>query len=280
MRRAAHALCVGLLTIAAVLALAGCQRKVELQLAADVRQASEIESALGAAGIEVERRSQKAGVMLYVARAELSRAVHRLREAGLLRPSRASVDEVLGKRGIAQTPLEERVRRIHVIERELEATLMDIDGVVTARVRIVPPERHAPGAPMSLASASVLVTHRAGVDLTPLMPAIARLVKHGAPGLAGEDDRRIAVVLVPEPANTPAQAVLTAGDPAAGDPAAGDPAAGDPAGIIAAGSVVGRSALGLIPWVLSSAAIGYFLDRLRRRVLGRRSNGGKNGNEP
>jgi type III secretion protein J len=269
MRRAAHALCVCLLTIAAGLALAGCQRKVELQLAADVRQASEIESALGAAGIEVERRSQKAGVMLYVARPELSRAVNRLREAGLLRPSRASVDEVLGKRGIAQTPLEERVRRIHVIERELEATLMDIDGVVTARVRIVPPERHAPGAPMALASASVLVTHRAGVDLTPLMPAIASLVKHGAPGLAGEDDRRIAVVLVPEPANTPAQAVLTAGDPAAGDPAA----------IITAGSVVGRSALGLIPWVLSSAAIGYFLDRLRRRVLGRRSHGGKDGSE-
>lgn len=269
MRRGAHALSVCLLTAAAVLALAGCQRKVELQLAADVRQASEVESALGAAGIEVERRSQKGGVMLYVARTELSRAVHRLREAGLLRPSRASVDEVLGKRGIAQTPLEEGLRRVHAIERELEATLMDIDGVVSARVRIVPPERPAPGAPLAMASASVLVTHRASVDLTPLMPAIASLVKNGAPGLAGEDDRRIAVVLVPEPTPPPAPAV-----PAAGEPAAGDPAAG-----MTAGSAVGRSALGLIPWVLSSAAIGYWLDRLRRRVLGRRSNGGKNGGE-
>ena len=266
MRHGAHALCVCLLLIPSVLGLGGCQRKVELQLAADVRQASEIEATLGAHGIEVERQSQKAGVMLYVARAELSLAVHRLREAGLLRPNRASVDQVLGKRGIAQTPLEERIRRVHAIERELEATLMDIDGVVSARVRIVPPERPAPGAPLAMASASVLVTHRAGVDLTPLMPAIASLVKHGAPGLAGEDDRRIAVVLVPEPASAHVQAGSAAGAPAAS---------------MTAGSAVGRSATRVIPWVLSSAAIGYligyFLDRLRRRVLGRHSNGGTNG---
>jgi type III secretion protein J len=262
MRRKAHATWVCLPLIAAVLALSGCQRTVELQLAADVRQASEIEAALGADGIEVERKSQKGGVMLYVARSALPRAMHRLREAGLLRPSRASVDDVLGKRGIAQTPLDERIRRVHAIERELEATLMNIDGVVTARVRIVPPERPAPGAPLALASASVLVTHRAGVDMSPLMPGIARLVKNGAPGLAGEDDRRVAVMLVPEQPIARAQAA---------------PATG----------VVGRSTPHLIALVCGSAAVGYFFDRLRRRAVGRRapkrtasarhSDGGSNG---
>jgi type III secretion protein J len=248
MRREARAVSVCLPLIAAVLGLSGCQRKVELHLAADVRQASEIEAVLGPDGIEVERKVQKAGVMLHVARAELPRAMQRLREAGLLRPSRASVDAVLGKRGIAQTPLEERLRRVHAIERELEATLMEIDGVVTARVRIVPPERPAPGAPLASASASVLVTHRAGVDLSPLMPAIASLVKNGAPGLAGEDDRRIAVVLVPEQPVATAQAV-----PAAGAPAAGAPAAGP----------IERSAR-LVPWIFGSIAIGYWFDRLMR----------------
>jgi type III secretion protein J len=246
MRREARALWVCLPLFVAVLGLSGCQRKVELQLAADVRQASEIESTLAADGIEVERRSQKGGVMLYVARSALPNAMHRLREAGLLRPSRASVDEVLGKRGIAQTPLEERVRRVHAIERELEATLMEIDGVVAARVRIVPPERPAPGAPLARASASVLVTHRAGVDLSPLMPGIASLVKNGAPGLAGEDDRRIAVMLVPE---QPVAAALAG------------PADG-----------ADRSALRLVPWICGSVAIGYFCDRLRRRALQRRPN--------
>lgn len=237
----------------AVACLVGCGRKVALQHAADVRQASEIAAVLGARGIEVERKPEKAGVMLYVGEADFPQAMQALREAGLLRPSRQSVDEALGKRGIAPTPLEERQRHIHVVERDLEAALMDIDGVTAARVRVVPPERPAPGAPLMRASASVLVKHRAGVDLSPLLPGIAKLVKNGAPGLAGEDDRRVTVLLVPEQSSAavPADSGGNATDP---------------------------FRLPSLPVVAGSAALGFLAHALLCRVAWRRPKQGKDSN--
>lgn len=249
MRRRAGAALNGLLMVVAIVALSGCERKVQLHLASDVRKASEIEAVLGSHGIDVERKAEKTGVMLYVADLEIPRAMRALHEVGLLRPDRPSVDEALGKRGIAPTPLEERARRIHSIERELEATLMDIDGVTAARVRVVPSERPSPGAPLAPASASVLLKHRAGVDLAPLMPGIARLVKNGAPGLAGEDDRRITVLLVPEQPVAPAGAVVRKG--------------------------AARPTAWWVALVCAAVALGYFGERLRRRVSRLRTTGGK-----
>ncbi|WP_206952678.1 hypothetical protein [Trinickia acidisoli] len=232
--------------VVAVLGLSGCERKVELELAPDVRKASEIAAVLGTHGIEVERKAEKSGVMLSVAHADFFRAMRALREAGLLRPDRPSIDEKLGKRGVAPSPAEERARRVHAIERGLEETLMDIDGVIAARVRIVPSERPAPGAPLASASAAVLVKHRADVDLSSLVPGIASLVKNGTPGLAGADDHRVAVLLVPE-----------------------QPIANAPA--VAADRAIDRSASRLVALACGSMAFGYFADRLLRRVRWRAS---------
>jgi type III secretion protein J len=96
------------------------------------------------------------------------------------------------------TPLEERARYVHALEREIESTVLDIDGVVAARARVVPQQRFAPGAPLMSPSASLLIKHRRDVDLSALVPGIVQLVKNGVPGLAAEDDSRVAVVLVPE----------------------------------------------------------------------------------
>lgn len=234
-------LCLPLM--AAVVGLSGCDRKVELQHAPDARTASDITAALSEHGIVVERRQDKSGLMLSVSESEFQKAMQALRAAGLLRAARPGIDEALGKRGIAPTPLEERARRGYAIERQLETTLMEIDGVVAARVSVVPPERPAPGAPLAPASASVFIKHRADVDLSPLVPGIAKLVKNGVPGLAVEDDRHVAVMLLPEPR----------------------PAA--PRGAAAATGVshggVG-TALGMMFLVCGSAAMGYFADRLLR----------------
>ncbi len=250
-RRAAPARLPSILAwLVAALMLSGCERKIQLQLAPDVRKASEIAAALSTHGIEVERTPEKSGVMLSVASSDFSRAMSVLREAGLLRAHGPSADEALGKRGFAPTPLEERTRRIHGIERELEATLMDIDGVIAARVRVVPSERPAPGAPLAPASASVFVKHRAGFDLSPLLPGMARLVKHAVPGLAGEDDRRVVVLLVPE---QPVDVVPRA---------------------LPSSATVGDSVPRLAMLMCGSMALGYFADRLLRRVRRRSSKRG------
>ena len=62
-------------------------------------------------------------------------------------------------------------------------------------VRLPPPWSPAPLLP---ASASLLIKHRPDIDLTGLVPGLVRLVKNSVPGLAGEDDRHVAVVLVKE----------------------------------------------------------------------------------
>lgn len=227
--------------IVAALTLSGCERKIDLQWVSDVGKASEMAAVLGARGIEVDRKAEKSGVMLSVAGSDLPRAMHALREAGLLRPARSTIDEALGKRGIAPTPPEALARRIHAIERDLETTIMEIDGVVAARVRIVPPERPAPGLPLTAASASVFVKHRADVDLSPLVPGIASLVKNGAPGLAGVDDRRVAVLLVPD------------------QPLVHVPAA-------SGGGNVDLATSRLIALAVGGMALGYMAERLVRRV--------------
>jgi len=257
---ARRAVAAALPLIAVVVALSGCEQKVELQLAPDARRASEIAAALASQGIVVARKPEKSGVMLSVESADFPRAMRALREAGLLRSVRPNVDEAFGKRGIAPTQLEERARHIHAIERELESTLMEIDGVLAARVSVVPPERPAPGASLASASASVLVKHSADVDLSPLVPGIARLVKNGVPGLAAEDDRHVTVMLVPEQRAPIADIALPAGS---------------------AGPSV-RTSWQLTLLVAGSMAVGLFIDRglqrLRRRAVGRSmDNGAGNG---
>lgn len=227
--------------IVAVLGLSGCERKVQLQWVPDARRASEIAALLAGQGIIVERKLEKSGVMLSVVDSDLPRSIGALREAGFLRAVRPSADEALGKRGIVPTPSEERARQIHAIERELEATLMEIDGIVAARVSVVLSERPAPGAPLAPASASVLVKHRADIDLSPLVPGIASLVKNGVPGLAAQDDRHVSVMLLPEQRIAPAAI-----------------------GPTTTGSV--HRALWLTWFACAGAAIGYFADRVVRRL--------------
>ena len=117
-------------------------------------------------------------------------------------------DAFTGK-GLLPSPLEERTRYVHALEAALESVILDIDGVVSVRARVVPPERPSPGAPLVPASASLLIKHRPDIDLTGLLPGLVRLVKNGVPGLAGEDDRHVAVMLVKE--REPAAAAVRAG---------------------------------------------------------------------
>jgi type III secretion protein J len=182
----------------AVLALCACTPHIDLQIASDMQSANEMEAVLRQRAIAVERRQVKEGVVLSVADADFGRAVTALREAGLPRQPRPRLGDTLGKKGAMSTPLEERARYVHALEREIESTVLDIDGVVAARARVVPQQRFAPGAPLTPASASLLIKHRRDVDLSGLVPGIVQLVKNGVPGLAAEDDSRVAVVLVPE----------------------------------------------------------------------------------
>jgi type III secretion protein J len=187
--------------------LAGCAKNVTLQASLHDTDANEIVLALTAAGIVVAKHQDKTGVSLQVAEADIPRATAVMQAAGLPRRNRSNLGgrnrsnlgEVFKKQGMISSPMEERIRYLHGLSEELEATLQQFDNVVAARVHVVLPERIAPGEPIQPSSAAVFIKYRMP------MPRVRRLVASSIPGLVGEDGRsKVTVVMTPAEAPPPA----------------------------------------------------------------------------
>ncbi|BAP46084.1 type III secretion inner membrane ring lipoprotein SctJ [Pseudomonas sp. 21LCFQ02] len=183
--------------LSVVLALAGCGDRMELHRDLTEQDANEIMAELADKNISAYKRLDKSSVSVLVAAQDISRAVRALEAVGLPRRSRSSLGEVFRKEGVISSPLEERARYIYALSQELEQTLSQIDGVVVARVHVVLPERIAPGEPVQPASAAVFIKHRDGMEPDSVLPRIRRMVASSIPGMAGADDKKLAVVFVP-----------------------------------------------------------------------------------
>lgn len=187
--------CVRLLQ-AALLAslLAGCGQRVELMTAIAEPEANEIMAALQNAGIPVDKKPGKDGLVgIGIPADQVGRAVDLLREKGLPRERFAGMGQMFKKEGLISSPLEERARYLHALSQELGATLSQIDGVTLARVHVVLPERTLPGEAPVPSSAAVFIKHQDGYNMDTVQPLVRRLVSHSIPGLAPE---RVSIVLV------------------------------------------------------------------------------------
>ncbi|NIM41994.1 MAG: EscJ/YscJ/HrcJ family type III secretion inner membrane ring protein [Xanthomonadales bacterium] len=181
--------------MACVVLLAACGQHVALFNNMSERDANEVLAALDRAGIGAEKQPGKDGaVNLMVAQTDVARAVAHLDREGLPRERRASMGDVFRKEGLISSPLEERARYLWALSQELSETLAQIDGVLTARVHVVLPERSTGGEPGLPSSAAVFVKHRREVDLQPNLPELKRLVSSSIPGLSVE---KVNVVLMP-----------------------------------------------------------------------------------
>ncbi|AKU22901.1 type III secretion inner membrane ring lipoprotein SctJ [Massilia sp. MB5] len=184
--------------------LSGCGKVVVLQASLQDVDANEVVQALTAQGIQVEKRQEKTGVSLTVKEDDLSRATSAMQAAGLPRRNRSNLGEVFKKQGMISSPMEERVRYIHGLSEELEATLQLFDRVLSARVHVVLPERIAPGEAIQPSSAAVFIRYRAPLDEDAVTPRVRRLVSSSIPGLSGEDGRsKVSVVMTPAEAAPP-----------------------------------------------------------------------------
>lgn len=178
-----------------LLVLAACGQEVALFNNMSERDANEVLAALDRAGISASKQAGKDGaVNLLVAQSDVARAVDRLDSEGLPRERRASMGDVFRKEGLISSPLEERARYLWALSQELSETLAQIDGVLTARVHVVLPERSTGGEPGLPSSAAVFVKHRKEVDLTGHLPELKRLVASSIPGLSIE---KVNVVMMP-----------------------------------------------------------------------------------
>ena len=177
-----------LLPVLALATLMGCTQ--QLFGALDESSANQVVGALRSEGISAEK--SRAGDDLWkvsVADDEFGRAVQLLKRRNLPPQRFDGLGQVFKKESLVSTPTEERARLIHAMSQELERSLMEMDGVLVARVHPVIPPYDPLNPKKQPTSASVLVKHRPGADVAARESMIRALVAHGIEGLAYDDVR-------------------------------------------------------------------------------------------
>jgi type III secretion protein J len=172
--------------------LTGCDR-TPLYSDLNEAQANEVQAALLSANIDAQKTSvaKSKGWAVSVDHQQIPRAVAVLTASGLPRPPMQSLGDVFPKEGFVSSPLEERARYVFALSQEVQQTLMQLDGVVDARVHIAMPERNVLDDKPQSASASVVVIERPGAALEARETDIKAIVTDGIEGL--RDVNRVTV---------------------------------------------------------------------------------------
>lgn len=180
-----------------LLGLTGCDSATSpLHRGLSETEANRLVSFLDRYEITAGKKVERDGVTVFVASAELARAARLSSRAGLPRADYKSFGAIFPKDGLISSPLEERARMTFAVSQQIEAMLADIDGVVSARVNVVIPERRN-GRFSETPSAAVLIRHLDGLETDMLTNKIRRLVASSVPGLVDADPRQISISFVP-----------------------------------------------------------------------------------
>jgi type III secretion protein J len=182
---------------AIVFLLSACSQ--QLFGALDEGAANQVVSALRNEGISADK-SRASDVLwkVSVPDDEFARAVQVLKRRNLPPQPFDGLGRVFRKDSLVSTPTEERARLIHAMSQELERSLMEMDGILVARVHpVIPP--HDPLNPKKIGtSASVLIKYRPGSDIAGREAMIRALVASGVEGLSYEDVRVLLVAAEPQ----------------------------------------------------------------------------------
>ena len=176
------------------LTLAACGARVDLMGNIPEDEANDVLSALLKENISAEKTAGKEGMVgVRVNADQVGRSLEILRANGLPRERFAGMGQVFKKDGLISSPVEERARYIYALSQELGNTLSKIDGVLTARVHVVLPERGAVGEAGTPSTAAVFIKHQDGYNLEIIQPQIRKLVTNSIPGLTTD---RVSVIFV------------------------------------------------------------------------------------
>jgi type III secretion protein J len=185
---------------ATMLTLAGCSRQ-EVYGQLSERQVNEMVAVLRKAGIDANKQKREANQFaLTTSASDFSRAVEILNASGYPRSGHDSLGQVFKKEGFVSSATEERSRLIHAMQQEMANSLSLIDGVIEARVHLNIPERDPLASDVQPSSASVLIKHKKGVDMSAHIASIKALVVDAFPGLKGSADGKggeVTVALFP-----------------------------------------------------------------------------------
>lgn len=186
--------------VASIFLLQACGSRTALFTGLAQDEANEIYAVIVKAGIPADKKIEKQGITITVPENLASDAVKILQAQGLPRDKRSTIGEVFKREGMISSPLEERARYLHALSQEIEKTLLTIDGVLTARVHIVLPERTVPGEPLAPSSAAVLVKYENGTEFPAYVGRVRELVFKSIPGISGDPQTMVTVAAVPSDA--------------------------------------------------------------------------------
>ena len=159
------------------------------------REANEIIAVLIREGISVNKEIKKGGaVTILIDESKFADAVDLLKKHSLPRQKHQDFGEVFKKGGLLSSPLEEKARFIYARSQELSGTISHIDGVLDARVHVVPPSGGEPGEPESAGEASVFIRYDSAFVLDDIMPQIKRLVANSIESVPYEN---VSVLMLP-----------------------------------------------------------------------------------
>jgi type III secretion protein J len=152
------------------------------------KDATEIVVVLSAFGIDGSKSSSDGKTWaVNVPRNEQTAAAQTLLGNGLPRTELPGVADLMKKDSLVSSPSTERTKVFYLLGNELAKSLSDIDGVVSARVHVVVPERDPFRDKPRASSASVLVKHTLLVKPNDLEVPIKNFVSRGIEGLSAEN---------------------------------------------------------------------------------------------
>ncbi|MES1199348.1 MAG: flagellar basal-body MS-ring/collar protein FliF [Pseudomonadota bacterium] len=193
----------------AVIFRMGGEEKSLLFADVDMREAGQITQKLEQANIPYELRGD--GSTIFVARSRVLEARMMLSQDGL--PSRGSVGYEIfdNPDALGQTQFQQNINRLRALEGELARTIASLDGISSARVHLVLPERQLFAQSTEQASASIVLQLKRDALTSGQVRAIRNLVASATPGLSSNR-----VTILDETGRLLAAASDGAGD-AAGD---------------------------------------------------------------
>lgn len=157
------------------------------------QQVNEMQAVLINAGISAEKKASPEGKTwrLIVAKERIPEAMSILNEQGLPQTAAPSIADVFKKEGFVSSPVEEHARYVYALSQELANTIMQLDGVASARVHVALPTRALLEKDQQSASVSVVVIEKPGFDLSRYETDIKAIVTDGIEGL--DDINRVTV---------------------------------------------------------------------------------------
>lgn len=176
------------------LLLGGCN--TELYSGLDERDANSMLAILLESNIGAEKivNTKEGNYTLSIEDSKIAQAIRLLNEHGYPREKVTSIADMFQKDGLISSPLEERVRFIYALSQSVQETLMQIDGVLVARVHVVLPENNPSQREGKPSSASVFIKYHPAYDLESMKSEIKLIVEKSIEGLSYD---KVSVIMVP-----------------------------------------------------------------------------------